>query len=71
MPVPSDSIPPTVIRTYGGRNSQNQIQQDSQDLNIAQERDLQAIRDALINEGNSPNNVDAAFDRLRNLNTNR
>lgn len=55
-------------RTYGGRNTAAQIKQDAQDLGAAQERDLQAIRDALINQGNSPKNVDAAFDRLRELN---
>jgi hypothetical protein len=55
-------------RTYGGRNTQTQIQQDAKNLLAAQERDLQAIRSALINEGNTPQDVDAAFNRLRELN---
>jgi filamentous hemagglutinin len=55
-------------RSYGGRNTPQQIQADSLNLQGAFQLDRQAIRPRLIQDGHSAQAVDQAFDRLDQLN---
>lgn len=57
-----------VSRTYGGRNTPQQILQDSLDQQRAFQLDRQAWRQRLIDEGHSPQAVDDAFRLLDDLN---
>jgi len=55
-------------RTYGGRNTAQQIQTDSQNLQSAFQADRAALRQRLIQDGHTPEAVDAAFQQLDQLN---
>jgi hypothetical protein len=55
-------------RTYGGRNTPAQIQEDSQNLRLAQDRDLAALRTRLLLDGHTERQVEEAFERLRQAN---
>ncbi|MDR3638112.1 MAG: hypothetical protein P4L84_30180 [Isosphaeraceae bacterium] len=55
-------------RTYGGRNTPAQIQTDSLDLQAAFRADQAALRQRLIQDGHTPEAVDAAFQQLDQLN---
>jgi hypothetical protein len=57
-----------VSRTYAGRNTFQQIQADSQNLQRAFHLDRQALRQHLIDRGHSPQAVDGAFRLLDFLN---
>lgn len=48
--IPAD-IHQKLSATYGGRNTPEQIGQDSRDLRVALERDIETIRPALIERG--------------------
>jgi len=48
-------------RTYGGRNNSDQIEQDSGNLQAAAKKDMAAVRQGLIDDGNSPKAVDGAL----------
>jgi hypothetical protein len=51
-------------RTYGGRNNSDQIDADSGNLQSAAQKDSAAVRQGLIDAGNSPEAVDAALKRV-------
>ena len=55
-------------RTYGGRNSSAQISLDANDLYEAALKDMAAIRQALIESGSSPIDIDAAFELIHEQN---
>jgi len=59
-----------VSRTYGGRNTPQQILQDSLDQQRAFQLDRQAWRQRLLDEGHSSQAIDDAFKRLDELNRN-
>jgi hypothetical protein len=55
-------------RTYGGRNSPQQISADAADLGAAAARDQAALRESLLKRGYSPRQIDEAFKRLDQAN---
>jgi RHS repeat-associated protein len=55
-------------RTYGGRNTPAQIQTDSLDLQAAFQADRAALRQRLIQDGHTPEAIDAAFQKLEQFN---
>jgi len=55
-------------RTYGGRNTSEQVRADSQNLQRAVQLDRAAYRQRLIEQGHSPQAVDEAFRQLDQLN---
>jgi RHS repeat-associated protein len=55
-------------RTYGGRNTPQQIAEDAKDLPGAQERDLAAYRERLVQEGHSEDQIQDAFQNVRQRN---
>jgi hypothetical protein len=55
-------------RTFGGRNTQQQIQTDSRDLQAAFRADRATLRQRLIDDGYTVEEINAAFRRLDNLN---
>ncbi|WP_218026296.1 hypothetical protein, partial [Acetobacter indonesiensis] len=57
-------------RTYGGRNSQDQILQDAQDLSNAALKDMDALREPLTKAGYSKEDIDDAFRILHQQNIN-
>ena len=57
-------------RTYGGRNSSDQIIKDASDLFEAANQDMEAIKGVLIESGVSEKDVNAAFERIHEKNRN-
>lgn len=56
-------------RTYGGRNTAEQIELDAQDLRAAAERDYATLRENLTNTNDyTPVEIDEVIGRLRALN---
>jgi len=51
-------------KTYGGRNSESQIQADAMDLGKAAQRDMEAYRSVLLGRGYSSGEIDKAFENL-------
>lgn len=54
--------------TWRGRNTTDRIESDSQDLSAAAQRDYATTRRNLIEHGYTPEQVDKALERLRELN---
>ncbi|MCE1750232.1 killer protein of pyocin s3, partial [Enterobacter hormaechei] len=54
--------------TYGGRNSQTQIEQDSKDLRAAVERDFSTIEPELRNYGATKAQLENARAKIHRLN---
>jgi filamentous hemagglutinin len=54
--------------TFRGRNTPDQIDADASDLGAAAKRDYTTTRKNLIDHGYSPEEVDAALDRMREAN---
>lgn len=54
--------------TWRGRNTEAQIEADAADLSAAAKRDYTTTRKNLIAQGYSPEEVDAALDRMREAN---
>jgi hypothetical protein len=55
-------------RTYGGRNTQEQILNDSKNLFEAAKKDLESIRKALLESGMSNDEINQAFERVHEMN---
>ncbi|WP_203567779.1 hypothetical protein [Aestuariimicrobium ganziense] len=58
-------------RTHGGKNTKTQINLDAQDLAAAAERDYAALRKNLLDDGYDAADVDAAIDKIREINKKR
>jgi len=58
-------------RTYGGRNSAEQILNDSKGLFEAAKKDLEALRQPLIDSGMTNEEINQAFDRIHEMNRNK
>ncbi|WP_211095756.1 S-type Pyocin family protein [Hafnia alvei] len=54
--------------TYGGRNTDAQIEVDSRDLRAAVDRNLEAIRSALKEHGATDAKIEAARTKMHKLN---
>jgi len=65
--IPAD-IHQKLSATYGGRNSQEQIERDSRDLRAALERDIETIRPALKERGVTDERIDEAKAKMHKLN---
>lgn len=62
----------SLSRTFGGKNSQTQIDLDASDLRIAMERDLRTLRQNLTNDGRlSPTEIDRLLNGIRTMNKSR
>ncbi|MFM9836899.1 MAG: hypothetical protein ACKVOQ_01475 [Cyclobacteriaceae bacterium] len=58
----------TYSRTYGGRNSSEQILSDSKNLFEAAKKDMENIRKPLLESGASNKEIDMAFERIHEMN---
>lgn len=62
----------SLSRTFGGKNSQAQINLDAGDLRAAMERDLRTLRQNLTSDGRlSPSEIDRLLNGIRDLNKGR
>lgn len=55
--------------TYGGRNKPAQIEQDSKNLREAVDRNLDAVKRALIEHGATESQIEVAREKLHRLNS--
>ncbi|MFW5700895.1 MAG: hypothetical protein ACOCWM_04320, partial [Cyclobacteriaceae bacterium] len=62
------SIHQKYSRTYGGRNTSEQILNDSQNLFEAAKKDMEALRVPLLNSGVAEQEINKAFELIHEIN---
>jgi hypothetical protein len=62
------SIHQKYSRTFGGRNTNEQILKDSQNLYEAAQKDMDALRKPLLDSGASQQDIDSAFELIHKIN---